>query len=432
MAGASFVRLTRSTGLAVRLGRIGGVMVAHAVIFAPGVVGGLLRRKAPARTGDRLAALLTALGPSYIKIGQLMSTRRDLLPDRICDALGRLTDSNPAPRRSRIQAAVRDAYRGREWPFAEFDWTPVASGSIATVHRAVTTDGRTVAVKVRRPGIETVMRQDFQLMSMAVRMLGKLPRLREMPLGLMLDQIGGAVLHQVDLGAEHDSLVALRTNLASLTWARIPEPVTELCRDDVLVMEFVEDLIRFAPEELRPEARGTAARRALAAIYEMLFVDGMVHCDLHPGNMYVDRDGSLVILDAGFVIKLPEAVRVSFADFFIYMTMGNGPVAAQIVIDSAASMSENCDLEGFRKELSDLVIASAGQRSGEFSLAVFAGKLFDMQRRFGLYPAPEFAFPLLSMLVMEGMVQGFDPELDFQKEAVPVLMRRNEPREPVA
>ncbi|MFJ6216175.1 ABC1 kinase family protein [Streptomyces sp. NPDC092296] len=428
MAGTSIGRLGRLAGLAARFGRIGVIVSAHAVVLAPGVVGGWLRRRPTARTGDQLVRLLTALGPSYIKIGQLLSTRRDLLPEQICVSLGRLTDSTPPPRRARIEKALRHAYRGREWPFAEFDWTAVASGSIATVHRAVTVDGRAVAVKVRRPGIDGVMRRDFRLMGVMMRMLGLLPPLRSMPFDVMLDQVGGAVLRQLDFAAERDSLVALRANLASLPWARVPEPLPDLCGDGVLVMEYVDGLLRFAPEELDAAARGRAARRALAAVYEMLFVDGLVHCDLHPGNMYVDRDGSLVILDAGFVITLPKAVRDSFADFFINMSMGNGPFCAEIVIDSAASVAPDCDLDGFRAGLTELVDGSVGARSGEFNLARFAGRLFDLQRRFGLYPAPEFAFPLLSLLVMEGMVQGFDPDLDFQAEAIPVLRRRNTPR----
>jgi ubiquinone biosynthesis protein len=163
----------------------------------------------------------------------------------------------------------------------------------------------------------------------------------------------------------------------------------------------------------------------MAVVYQMLFVDGFVHCDLHPGNLYFDHDAGLVMLDAGFVIRLPDPVRRSFADFFINMAMGDGWMCGQIVIESAAEIADDCDLDGFRTELGELVTDASGAKSGEFDLARFAGRLFDLQRRFGLFPAPEFAFPLLSLLVIEGMIKVFDSDVDFQAEAMPVLRRRN-------
>ncbi|MBC9729194.1 hypothetical protein [Streptomyces sp. TRM68367] len=103
-------------------------------------------------------------------------------------------------------------------------------------------------------------------------------------------------------------------------------------------------------------------------------------------------------------------------------------MCAQIVIDSAAQMADDCDLEGFRAGLRTLVEEASGARSGDFDLARFAGRLVELQRRFGLYPVPEFAFPLLSLLVIEGMIKAFDADVDFQAEAMPVLRRRNLPR----
>jgi ubiquinone biosynthesis protein len=170
----------------------------------------------------------------------------------------------------------------------------------------------------------------------------------------------------------------------------------------------------------------------MAAIYEMLFVDGLVHCDLHPGNLYLTRNADLVILDAGFVVRLPEDVRMSFADFFINMAMGNGEMCAQIVIETAAQIAPGCDRAAFRADLAELISETHGALSGEFSLARFAGRLFGLQRKHGIYPAPEFAFPLLSLLVLEGMVVGFDDEMDFQAEAIPILRRRNMSRSAAA
>ncbi|WP_367138227.1 ABC1 kinase family protein [Saccharothrix sp. HUAS TT1] len=426
-------RLVRLPGLALRCAWVGAIVLTYGLIIAGSAVGARFRRSRDGRglrDGDRWVRMLTRLGPSYIKIGQLLSTRRDLLPDEVTTPLARLTDGATPPSRRRIERAVRDAYRDRPWPFREFDWVPVACGSIATVHEAVTLDGRHVAVKVRRPGIERVMWQDFTLTATAMSVMGLLPKLRKMPFKLMHGQVGGAILRQLDFEAEAASLTALRDNLVrSGRNVTIPAPLPELCTPETVVMDFISDLRRFEPGELDLDTRRSVQRAVLGAVYEMLFIDGYVHCDLHPGNLYFDLNADLVMLDAGFVIQLPDPVRRSFADFFINMAMGDGWSCAQIVIESAAEVADDCDLEGFRTALGELVSETSGAKSGEFDLARFAGRLFDLQRRFGLFPAPEFAFPLLSLLVIEGMIKGFDSDLDFQAEAMPVLRRRNIPRD---
>ncbi|MFE9748953.1 ABC1 kinase family protein [Saccharothrix saharensis] len=425
-------RLVRLPGLVLRCAWVGLIVACYGVVIAGSAAGARFRRSTDGRgvrDGDRWVRMLTRLGPSYIKIGQLLSTRRDLLPEEVTTPLARLTDGAAPPRRRRIERAVREAYRDRPWPFREFDWEPVASGSIATVHEAVTLDGRRVAVKVRRPGIERVMWQDFTLTASAMSLMGMLPKLRKMPFKLMHAQVGGAILRQLDFAAEAASLTALRDNLVRSGNVTIPAPLPELCTPETVVMEFISDLRRFEPGELDLATRRSVQRAVLAAVYEMLFIDGLVHCDLHPGNLYFDLNADLVMLDAGFVIRLPDPVRRSFADFFINMAMGDGWMCAQIVIESAAEIADDCDLEGFRTALGELVAETSGAKSGEFDLARFAGRLFDLQRRFGLFPAPEFAFPLLSLLVIEGMIKGFDSDLDFQAEAIPVLRRRNIPRD---
>ncbi|RKT87232.1 ubiquinone biosynthesis protein [Saccharopolyspora antimicrobica] len=425
-------RLVRLPGLVLRCGRVGAVVGFYGLVIAGSAVRARLRRSKDGRglrDGDRWVRLLTRLGPSYIKIGQLLSTRRDLLPEAVTTPLARLTDAARPPARWRIERTVRRAYRDRPWPFRSFEWHPVACGSIATVHEAVTLDGRRVAVKVRRPGIERVMRQDFALTAFAMSVLGMLPKLRKMPFKLMHEQVGGAILRQLDFPAEAAALTTLRSNLSALDDLRIPAALEQLCTAETVVMEYVSDLKRFEPGDLDVPTRRAVVRAVLAAIYEMLFVDGVVHCDLHPGNLYFDRGANLVMLDAGFVVQLPDPVRRSFADFFINMAMGDGRMCAQIVIDSAAQLAEDSDLERFRTGLKDLVERASGARSGEFDLAHFAGGLFDLQRRCGLFPAPEFAFPLLSLLVIEGMIKGFDADVDFQAEALPVLRRRNIPRD---
>jgi len=427
----------RPAGLVLRAARVGVTVFGYGLLFAASASGGLLgvgrgrgaARRGGLRNGERWVGMLTRLGPSYIKIGQLLSTRRDLLPPQLTEPLGRLTDSAPPPSPRRIRRAVRAAYADRPWPFREFGWAPVACGSIATVHEAVTLDGRRVAVKVRRPGIQPVMERDFALARALMGALGSVPKLRRMPFKVMHEQVGSAILRQLDFAAEAAALAELRANLAGFGNVRIPEPLPELCTPETVVMEYISGLRRFEPGALDAGTRRQVVRAILAAVYEMLFIDGVVHCDLHPGNLYFGERADLVMLDAGFVIRLPDPIRRSFADFFINMAMGDGWTCAQIVIESAAHIAGDCDLDGFRSALTKLVAEASGAKSGQFDLARFAGKLFDLQRRFGLFPAPEFAFPLLSLLVIEGMIKDFDSGLDFQAEAVPVLRRRNMPRE---
>ncbi|HEV2639934.1 MAG TPA: AarF/UbiB family protein [Actinocrinis sp.] len=369
-----------------------------------------------------LPALLTDLGPFYIKAGQLLSTRHDLIPPALCGALGRLTDQVPPPSRAEIEQVVRRAYgEPDQWPFASVDWAPLASGSIATVHRAVLRDGRTAAVKVRRPGIARTMDMDLRLAAAGARMAQKLPSQRQAPAEAMVKQVGAAIMHQLDFAAERASLHTLRRNLRTLPAVRLPEPYDELSTGETIVMEFLADLKQFRPEELGLDVRKSIVRTILNAVFRMLFLDGLVHCDLHPGNLYLTEQSDIVILDAGFVVQLSEPVRRQFAEFFMNMAQGRGPRCAQIVIESAAVVPAEFDRAGFDAGVDKLVGETSGALAGEFSLLEFAPRLFRLQQDFGLYAAAEFAFPLLSLLVLEGMIKAFDADVDFQAEAMPVL-----------
>ncbi|KOX21760.1 hypothetical protein ADK67_25775 [Saccharothrix sp. NRRL B-16348] len=372
---------------------------------------------------ERVTGLLGVLGPSFVKGGQILSTRQDLLPEHWRAELRRLYDDVPPPSRRSIGHALRRAYGEREsWPFTEFDPRPTACGSIASVHRAVLADGRVVAVKVRRMDIERTMGLDSELLRGLARALRRVPALKRVPLDDLVGQVADAMVRQLDFTAEHQALKTLRRNLGGLPFVRVPEPVDDLCADGVLVMEYLPGLAPFRPDSLSPDRRREIATRTLQVVYRMLFTDGVVHCDLHPGNLYLDRDLDVVILDAGFVVELPDRVRRLFSAFFANMVLGRGRRCADIVIESASSWTGDGSLDGFRREMAELVERETGARSGDFELAVFATRLFDLQRRHGLYAAPEFVFPLLSLLVVEGMIKSLASDVDFQAEALPILL----------
>lgn len=369
-----------------------------------------------------LVETITDLGPAFVKVAQMLTTRADLVPPKVCQALAGLYDNvRPIPVAELLPLLERRMDRSFAYALSQ-GADAVAAGSIACVYRAVLPDGRTVAIKVRRPGIERVLGVDLAIMRHAARLLARMPRLRGVPVVEIMAQLTESVYRQLDLANECDNLERLQRNLKDFPLVRVPRVYRDLCDEDVIVMEFIGDLRRLRPTDLTEERRRQAVVSALHAAYQMLFKDGLVHCDLHPGNLYLRRDGSVVIVDAGFTVQLRPQAQDKFASFFHQMTQGNGQRCAEIVL-STATPGSGSDTEGFCRELRTLVERNAGARAADFDLVSFATQLFDIQRRYGLYADPQFVFPILSLLVLEGTVRDFAPDIDFQNEAVPFLVQ---------
>lgn len=411
--------------LATRGLTIAALVSAHALATLPALVAAPLAASGQTsqRVQRRLRGLLTSLGPSFLKGAQLLSTRRDLLPPEWCSALAQLYDHVPAMPRSSAEPALREAFGRRGVAVSRVDWDGVASGSIACVYRVELADGRVVAAKVRRPRTLERIQADFILLRWGAGWLERLPRFRRLPAASIVGQVGNAVARQADLTLEREALIALRTNLADLDYLRVPLPVPELCTDQVLVMEYFDDLRQLDPSQATPAEITEVVARVLRCVYRMLFLDGLVHCDMHPGNLYLDRGGRIVLLDAGFVVPLEPRVRSLFAQFFLAMARGDGMRCADIVEQSADGIRPDADLDAFREGIGQLVGASSGRRAADFSLARFAAQLFDLQRRCGLFAAPEFVFPLLALLVLEGRINELQADVDFQAAALPVLLQ---------
>lgn len=407
---------SRAHGTGVVIGR---AVRALAVIGGRSALAGLSAAASWAR-GERFqddrwpADAVVALGPAYVKVAQLLSTRTDVLPPRWCRALEPLHD-RARPVESR--AALR-RLRAR---FGDPRPVLVRAGSIACVYR-VTVPGRgQLAVKVRKPGIGPALAADLALVDRVARAVAKLPALRRVPVVEVVRQVAARVLAQLDFAREAELLDGFRDALRDVPGVVVPKVDRLLSTRDMVVMEYLDGLDRLRPDDLGVEERRRAVATALRAVYRMLFIDGVVHCDLHPGNLYFRPDGTVVILDAGFTVRLDEAAREKFAAFFYCMSQGDGEACADIVLSTAVP-TEGADPSAFRAELADLVTRHAGREAGAFDLAPFATRLFDAQRRHGYFADPRFVFPILALLVLEGTVREFDPDADFQRLARPYLL----------
>ncbi|MFG3442771.1 ABC1 kinase family protein [Nonomuraea sp. NPDC047897] len=398
-----------------RAAQIGAVLVL-ALLRAATDVRGLMSGVPPsAIIADRLAWACERLGPAFIKIGQLLSTRVDIISPAACRALARLRDRLP-PVAAPVAARAVGAHLAGQ---LSGTLTPVAAGAVACVYHARLRDGREIAVKVRRPRITRLVARDLALFRHGARLLQRLPGLRGAPLADVAGQLGDALLAQLDFLGEARALGRLRANLRDQVAVRVPGVLEEFCRPDVLVMEYVPGLDRSGQGPDRREA----VVAALRAVYHMLFIDGFVHCDLHPGNLHPMPDGSVVIVDAGFFRQLTDTQRRAFATFFYRMTRGDGAGCAEIVLSTVLGDAAGHDAGGFRADMEDLVRAVGGSRIGEFDLLDFAVRLFAVQREHGYYADPQFVFPILSLIVMEGTLREACPEVDFQTEALPFVLR---------
>ncbi|MFV2118589.1 ABC1 kinase family protein [Streptomyces sp. Act-28] len=413
-------------GTAVATGLVRGMRVCFVLAVRLAVLAAVALRCSLPPTGDRFAprrdawllATVTALGPAFVKAAQILSTRADVIPEHIARVLSTLHDQvRPLP----LGAGLR--YFGPELRRAlrdEHDLaarSPVAAGTIACVYRAELKDGRAVALKVRRPGIAALLTADLTVMSGIARLAAVLPPLRGVPVADIVRQLAASLHGQLDFHRERESLRLLRTNLADEPDVRVPEVYEDLCGPEVLVMEYLPDLHRPGPAA----ADAQSAVTALRAAYRMLFLDGFVHCDLHPGNLVCGPGRAVTIVDAGFTVRLTPHAREKFTGFFDAMSRADGKTCADIVL-STARTGPRTDTAAFRRDLAVLVESHSGATAAEFDLMSFATRLFALQRRHGLHADPQFVFPILSLLVLEGTVRELGPHLDFQTIARPYLM----------
>jgi ubiquinone biosynthesis protein len=414
----------RETGRILRIAATTVMLLLPAVLTAAVLALVHGRETGLAHLYRRAGRWVMALGPAFVKAAQVLGTRRDILPPALCAELEVLQDS-VAPLDSVRSREVLAGIYGPDLAvlFTEIDYVPVAGGSVACVYRARDRAGRRVALKVLRPEIRPVLVADLRIMRRGARLVARLPPLRGVPVNEVVGGMCDAVLAQLDFPREAANLARLRRELSVVRRVWVPEVYPELCRPACVAMEFVPDLDLRAARRCPVAMRRRFALSGLAAIYHMLFVSGFVHCDLHPGNLYFTRGGEVVVLDAGFSVQLTERLRRLFAEFFLNMAVGRGERCAEIVVESAAGLRPDADLDGFLPRLAALVVRSHGLPARDFSLIAFATEMFDLQRRFGVHAAPELIFPLLSLLVIEGTIRDLDPDIDFQETAKPVLNR---------
>lgn len=385
----------------------------------------LMRRSREAHLflGECIAETLERLGPVFLKMGQMISHRPDLLPEEFLSPLRRIQDK-VKPERFELSRATLEQSLGRdiEQIFSVFDPKPLAAGSIATVYRARRRDGREVAVKIVRQDVSRILVLDLTIGARLVALGARIPFLRSMPVKECYVEIERLFSAQLDMNFDAANLEAMRSDSFIKRHVRVPSVHADLASRDVLVMDFVENAVNISADHIDILVYKQASLSVLAVLYRMAFETGSVHCDMHPGNILLDSSEQIWLLDGGFFTRLSVRDRISFQDLFLGLSFGESVRCCDSVVRSAIKIPQSLDRIALRDDVDALIEAHHGKNAGTFLVANFVFDLLMLQKRYKLYARTGFIAAIWAFVTFEGIVRDRFPELDFQTEAKPFVV----------
>ncbi|HYC36236.1 MAG TPA: ubiquinone biosynthesis regulatory protein kinase UbiB [Usitatibacter sp.] len=375
--------------------------------------------------GERLRLALESLGPVFVKFGQLLSVRPDLIPADIAGELAKLQDKVPPFAWEQVEATLRAAYgKPHAEIFASFDRVPVASASVAQVHFAVLPDGREVAVKILRPGIAAVIAQDVALLYALADLAGRTREGRRLRPREVVAEFEHTIADELDLLREAANASQLRRNFADGRLLIVPEVYWDWCSRDVMVMERIDGIPVNAAERLRAEGIDIPklARDGVEIFFTQVFRDGFFHADMHPGNIFVARDGRYCGVDFGIMGTLSERDKAYLAtNFMAFFRRDYRRVAtAHLEAGWVPAGTRVEDLEGAVRSVCEPIF---DRPLREIYFGKVLMRLFAVSRRFDVRIQPQLVLLQKTLLQVEGLGRQLDPDLDLRRTAQPILER---------
>jgi ubiquinone biosynthesis protein len=363
---------------------------------------------------ERLAADLERMGPTYIKLGQVLAGRPDILPPAYQAALARLQDKvAPFPFEEVERIVFAELGVRLSKAFAEFDPVPLAAASLGQVHRAILRDGRPVVVKVQRPGIRQIIAEDFEVLADIADLLDKHTESgRIYQFAKLLDQFRITLRDELNYEQEAANLDTVGKNLREFPRLHVPRPVHDYCSPVVLTMEHVNGCKITALSPLaRIDLDGAGlADELLRAYLKQVLVDGVFHADPHPGNLFVTSENHLALLDLGMVGRLSPGLQEQLLKLLIHVTEGRGDEAVAVLRDIApAPPSAEIDAAGLDTAVTQLVARHRDAEVQDLNVGRSVLLLDHHARGHGLQPPPELGLLGKTLLQLDEAGRTLDP-----------------------
>ncbi len=366
-------------------------------------------------TPEQLANDLEAMGPTYVKIGQVLAGRPDLLPDIYLKALSRLQDNvKPFPYADVERIVMEELGVRMSKAFESFDQEPIAAASLGQVHGAVLRNGRKVVVKVQRPNIRQQIAEDFEVLSEIASFLDEHTEAgRRYRFLTVLEEFRVTIQQELNYQLEAQNLVAIGRNLKEFTQIQIPQPVDDYTTRSVLTMDFVSGhkITAISPLARLDVKGGPLAEEIFRAYLKQVLIDGLFHADPHPGNVFLTDEGRIALIDLGQVGHTAPQMQESLLKLLLAVSEGKGEDAAEVVV----RMSERTDtFDGaeFRRKISQLIAMRRDQGLEQMNVGTSLLDVSRNARDTGLFVPSELTLLGKTLLQLDEVGRILDPTFD--------------------
>jgi predicted unusual protein kinase regulating ubiquinone biosynthesis (AarF/ABC1/UbiB family) len=364
---------------------------------------------------EKLVDDLEEMGPTYIKLGQLLSTRADLLPPVYLEALARLQDDvEPIGFALVEQIVERELGARMSKAFQSFNHIPLASASLGQVHTAVLRDGRPVAVKVQRAGVRERVTEDMEVIEELAGFLDDHTETgRRYGFAAMVEEFRASLMNELDYRLEAANLRALGANLAGYDRIVVPQPVDDYTTAHVLTMDLIDgrNVGSLGPLAQLELDGGPLAEQLFRAYLDQILVHGFVHADPHPGNVLVTSDGRLALIDLGMVARVDAELQDSLIRLLLAVSEGDGVEAARVMA-GLGDAREGFDGDTFERKVVELVQRNQAVVAGELEAGRIVGDLARIAGDSGLRPPPELTMLGKALLNLDQVAAKLDPQFD--------------------